>query len=93
MRINTKGPFYVLVNGLKVPKCSRFSVYHNNASHPHEQFIQRCQNAINYLKLKNTMKNKMPMMKPVTGGSLDLKYLKSRAVIYLQRKYAPTWNR
>jgi hypothetical protein len=49
------------------------------------------------------MKNKMPIMKPVnyfkgfnisrTRGSLDLKCLKNRAVIYLKIKYAPTWNR
>jgi hypothetical protein len=48
---------------LKVPKCSRFGVYHNNV--PHEQFIQRCQNAINYLQLKHTMKNKMPINKEI----------------------------
>jgi hypothetical protein len=52
---------------LKVPKCSRFIVYHKNASHSHEQFIERCRNAINYLQLKHTMKNKMSIMKFVNS--------------------------
>jgi len=46
MRMNTKAISHVLFNGFEVPKCLRYNVYHSNA--PHLQFIQRCQNAINY---------------------------------------------
>jgi hypothetical protein len=42
-----KPHFMFSLMNLKVPQCSSFGVYHNNA--PHERFIQRCQNASNYL--------------------------------------------
>jgi hypothetical protein len=46
MRMNTKAISHVHFNGFESFKMFKIYVYHNNA--PRLQFIQRCQNAVNY---------------------------------------------
>jgi len=58
-----KAHFMFSSMNLKVPQSLSFGVYHNNA--PHEQFIQRCQNASNYIYLKHMTRNKMSINREI----------------------------